>query len=70
VRREDALGVALCVGWEEDVSRAVCGIVFLAGIHESVLNFLFLFFSRKKEKNEMMKKLDTTSLLKKLVLIS
>jgi hypothetical protein len=40
----------LCVGWEEDVSRAVCGIVFLAGIHESVLNFFFLFFSRKKER--------------------
>jgi hypothetical protein len=49
---------ALCVGWEEDVSRVVCGIVFLAGIHESVLNFLFLFFSRKKErekKNGMIK---------------
>jgi hypothetical protein len=41
--------VALCAGREEDVSRAVCGIVFLAGIHESVLNFFFLFVSRQKE---------------------
>jgi hypothetical protein len=53
---------ALCVGREEDVSRAVCGIVFLAGIHKSVLNFLFLFFQEKKKirKNEMMKELDKT----------
>jgi hypothetical protein len=28
----------------------ICGFVFLAGIHESVLIFLFLFVSRQKEK--------------------
>jgi hypothetical protein len=41
---------ALCVGWEEDVGREACGFVFLAGIHKSVLIFLFLFVSRQKEK--------------------